>query len=80
MSLAAALVTVAIGKALGVLLLDISNFKQINDAYTRAAGDQVLQSFATRLSRVIRGSDLFFYRVIDSGITASIHQPLSTIH
>jgi diguanylate cyclase (GGDEF)-like protein len=46
------------GHALGVLMLDLSNFKQINDAYTRAAGDQVLTGFATRLTRVIRGSDL----------------------
>jgi len=46
------------GHPLGVLMLDISNFKQINETYTRAAGDQVLQGFATRLSRVIRGSDL----------------------
>ncbi len=46
------------GHALGVLLLDLSNFKQINDTYTRAAGDQVLQAFATRLTRVIRASDL----------------------
>jgi diguanylate cyclase (GGDEF)-like protein len=46
------------GHPLGVLLLDVSNFKQINDTFTRAGGDQVLQSFATRLSRVIRGSDL----------------------
>jgi diguanylate cyclase (GGDEF)-like protein len=46
------------GHALGVLMLDVSNFKQINETYTRAAGDKVLQGFATRLSRVIRGSDL----------------------
>jgi diguanylate cyclase (GGDEF)-like protein len=46
------------GHPLGVLLLDISNFKQINDTFTRAAGDQVLKNFATRLTRVIRGSDL----------------------
>jgi len=46
------------GQPLGVLLLDLSNFKQINETYTRAAGDQVLQDFAARLTRVIRGSDL----------------------
>jgi diguanylate cyclase (GGDEF)-like protein len=46
------------GHALGVLLLDLSHFKQINDTYTRAAGDEVLKAFATRLTRVIRGSDL----------------------
>jgi diguanylate cyclase (GGDEF)-like protein len=46
------------GQPLGVLLLDLSNFTQINETYTRAAGDQVLQDFAARLTRVIRGSDL----------------------
>jgi diguanylate cyclase (GGDEF)-like protein len=46
------------GQPLGVLLLDVSNFTQINETYTRAAGDQVLQDFASRLSRVIRASDL----------------------
>src|ERR1700680_3714766 len=46
------------GHALGVLMLDLRNFQQINDTYTRAAGDQVLTGFATRLTRVIRGSDL----------------------
>ncbi len=46
------------GHPLGVLLLDLSNFQKINETYTKAAGDKVLQAFATRLSRVIRGSDL----------------------
>jgi diguanylate cyclase (GGDEF)-like protein len=46
------------GHALGVLLLDVSNFKKINETYTREGGDEVLRSFATRLSRVIRTSDL----------------------
>jgi diguanylate cyclase (GGDEF)-like protein len=46
------------GHPLGVLLLDLSNFQKINETFTKAAGDKVLQAFATRLSRVIRGSDL----------------------
>jgi diguanylate cyclase (GGDEF)-like protein len=46
------------GHPLGVLLLDLSNFQKINETYTKAGGDKVLQAFATRLSRVIRGSDL----------------------
>jgi diguanylate cyclase (GGDEF)-like protein len=40
------------------MTLDLNDFKRINDSYGHAAGDQVLQEFALRLNRVIRGSDL----------------------
>ena len=46
------------GHPLTVLTLDLNNFKQINDTYGHAAGDQVLQEFAVQLNKVIRGSDL----------------------
>jgi diguanylate cyclase (GGDEF)-like protein len=46
------------GHPLTVLMLDLNNFKQINDAHGHAAGDQVLKEFAFRLNKVIRGSDL----------------------
>ncbi len=46
------------GHPLTVLTLDLNNSKQINDMYGHPAGDQVLQEFASRLNRVIRGSDL----------------------
>jgi diguanylate cyclase (GGDEF)-like protein len=46
------------GHPLALVMLDLKNFKQLNEASSRETGDQALKAFATRLSRVIRGSDL----------------------
>lgn len=40
-----------------VLYLDIDHFKQINDTFGHAAGDQLLKIFAQRLRGSVRGSD-----------------------
>jgi two-component system cell cycle response regulator len=49
---------VARGKPLSVLILDIDYFKSINDSHGHDAGDDVLQDFAIRIRKSIRGIDL----------------------
>ena len=46
------------GRPLTLLLLDVDGLKQINDTLGHAAGDYLLRSFAERVQRAIRGSDL----------------------
>jgi two-component system cell cycle response regulator len=49
---------IARGKPLSVLILDIDYFKSINDTHGHDAGDAVLQDFAIRIRKSIRGIDL----------------------
>ncbi|GHC31881.1 putative bifunctional diguanylate cyclase/phosphodiesterase [Aidingimonas halophila] len=44
-------------KRLAVLFMDLNDFKTINDSLGHAAGDRVLQEFATRLTNFIREDD-----------------------
>lgn len=46
------------GHPLTALVIDLNDFKQINDRHGHLAGDMVLKEFGTRLSRSIRVSDL----------------------
>jgi diguanylate cyclase (GGDEF)-like protein/PAS domain S-box-containing protein len=43
---------------LGLVMIDIDNFKEINDAHGHEAGDLVLKSLALQLTRQVRSSDL----------------------
>ena len=45
------------GRGLGVMFIDIDDFKDINDSLGHSAGDEVLKAVAERMSSVLRGGD-----------------------
>ncbi|MCP8940459.1 EAL domain-containing protein [Alsobacter sp. SYSU M60028] len=45
-------------QGLAVLFLDLDKFKEINDTFGHAAGDQLICTIASRVQSVLRGSDL----------------------
>lgn len=47
------------GHALSIIMIDIDNFKQLNDTRGHVAGDRALQSLVSRVKSVLRQQDLF---------------------
>jgi diguanylate cyclase (GGDEF)-like protein/PAS domain S-box-containing protein len=47
------------GTALGIAIADIDNFKQVNDTYGHAVGDEVIQAIIERLRPLLRDADCF---------------------
>lgn len=48
------------GRLLGVLYLDLDGFKQVNDAYGHAVGDELLVAVTHRLSARLRPADVLY--------------------
>jgi len=48
----------ALGESMAVMFLDLDHFKNINDTYGHAVGDEVLKQFSARLRQAVRRTDI----------------------
>jgi diguanylate cyclase (GGDEF)-like protein/PAS domain S-box-containing protein len=46
------------GLSLGIIMLDVDDFKHFNDTYGHAAGDEILRELGSLLLRQVRGEDI----------------------
>jgi diguanylate cyclase (GGDEF)-like protein/PAS domain S-box-containing protein len=67
-----------------LLFIDVDNFKEVNDGFGHATGDELLMAVASRLRRVARDSDTVgrlggdeFVILVDNGISASASELLA---
>lgn len=58
--LASCVETCAPGSRIGLLILDIDDFKDINDRFGHHTGDDLLNQFAARLGSIVRNTDRIY--------------------
>lgn len=62
------------GRRIVVCYLDLDGFKEVNDRYGHAVGDQLLQALADRMRRTLRDSDTLA-RIGGDEFVALLHDP-----
>lgn len=67
------------GQPLGVLMVDIDNFKRFNDTLGHAAGDAVLRAMGQYLLSVARGEDIVCRYGGEEFVLVMTHAPHSTV-
>jgi two-component system cell cycle response regulator len=65
------------GPGAAVLLFDLDHFRQVNNTYGHAAGDEVLRQLAARVLRVVRDVDLVARLGGDEFVVVMAETPLS---